>query len=109
MTPNGGQIIKVYLEEHNIPAASVNQRPSRAKRRCIRRIGNERVSFPMYPPVTHERQKVLQRIKEEINIGEEVESSYRNYSVDFEINQVRENTINLSARKIHLLEIRKNI
>ena len=106
-SPNGGQIIKVYLEEHNIPAASVNQRPSRAKRRFIRRIGNEGVSFPMYPPVSHERQKVLQRIKEgEINIGEEVvESSYRNYSVDSETNQVRENTINISARKIHLLEI----
>ena len=108
-SPNGGQIIKEYLQQHNIPAASVNQRPSRAKRRCIRRIGSEGVSFPMYPPVTHDRQKVLQRIKEgEIVIGEEVvESSYRNYSVDSKTNQVRENTINISARKIPLVQIRK--
>ena len=110
-SPNGGQTIKMYLKEHNIPAASVNQRPSRAKRRCIRKIGNEGVSFPMYPPVTHERQKVLQRTKEgEINIGKEVvESSYRNYSVDSKTNQVQENTIKISARKISLLEIRKKI
>ena len=110
-SPNGGQTIKMYLKEHNIPAASVNQRPSRAKRRCISKIGNEGVSFPMYPPVTHERQKVLQRTKEgEINIGKEVvESSYRNYSVDSKTNQVQENTIKISARKISLLEIRKKI
>lgn len=29
--PNGGQIIKEFLVQHNIPAASVNQRPSQAK------------------------------------------------------------------------------
>ena len=36
-----------------------------------------------------------------------VESSYRNFNVDSETNQVQENTINISVRKIHLLEIRR--
>ena len=31
MSLNGGQMIKEFLEENNIPAASIYQRPSRAK------------------------------------------------------------------------------
>ena len=64
--------------------------------------------FPCTHPWHMSDKKVLQRIKEgEIVIGEEVvESSYRNYSVDFETNQVRENTVNSSARRIPLVRIR---
>ena len=53
MSSNGGQMIKEFLEEHSIPAASIYQRPSRAKRRCVKKVGAEGVSFPMYPTVQH--------------------------------------------------------
>ena len=33
---NGGQIIKEFLQEHDVPAANMLQRPSRAERRCKR-------------------------------------------------------------------------
>ena len=81
------------------------------KRRCIRKVGSERVSFPMYPPLKHEREKVLQRIESgEIVIGEKVvQTSYTNYTVDTDTHQVQENTIKISARKIPLTTIRKKL
>ena len=54
-------MIKEVLEENNIPAASIlYQRPSRAKRRCIKTVGV--VTFPMYPTVKHGRQKLSEHI-----------------------------------------------
>ena len=77
-TPNGGQIIKELLAEHNIHAALRNQRPSRAKRRCLRKIGSE---VPMFPPGKHERQKLSERIEtKEIDIGDEVVPSSKLHS-----------------------------
>lgn len=65
----------------------------------------------MYPPVRQERQKVLQRIKEgEIVIGEEVvQSSYTSYTVDSQTYNIQEKSVNISARKIPLLRIRKKL
>lgn len=62
-SPNGGQIIKEFLAENNIPAACINQRPLRAKRRCLKKVGSEGTSFPMFPSVKHEKQKLSERIK----------------------------------------------
>ena len=115
-SPNGGQIIKEFLEQSNIPY--INQRPSRAKRRCIKKVGGEGVTFPMYPPVKHERQKLLERIeKGEIAIGKEVvPSSYQSYTVDSHTHNIQENThniqentVHISARKISLIDIRKKL
>ena len=108
-SPNGGQIIKVFLEQSNIPAAYINQRPSRAKRRCIKKVDGEGLSFPMYPPVKHERQKLLERIeKGEIAIGKEVvPSSYQSYMVDSHTHNIQENTVHISARKISLIDNQK--
>lgn len=67
------------------------------------------MSFPTYPPVRQERQKVLQQIWEgEIVVGEEVvQISYTSYTVDSQTHNIQENTVNISARKIPLLHIRK--
>ena len=110
-SPNGGQIIKEFLEKNNIPTASIYQRPSRAKRRCIKKVGAEGVSFPMYPTVKHGRQKLLERInKGEIAIGKEVvPSSYQNFAVNSHTHNIQENTVHISARKVSLLNIRKKL
>ena len=109
--PNGGQIVKELLAEHNIPAASIHQRPTRAKRRCLKKIGVSSVPFPMFPTVKHERQKISNRIDNgEIKIGEEVvPSSYQNYTVNSQTLQVQENIVHFTARKISLISIRKKL
>ena len=109
--PNGGQIIKEMLVEHNIPAALINQRPLRAKRRCLRKIGSEGTSFPMFPPAQHERKKLSEQIeKGEIYIGDEVvPSSYQNFTVSSYISEIKKNTIHFNARKVSLFAIRKRL
>ena len=74
-------------------------------------IGTEGTSFPMFPPVTHERQKVSELIeKKAIDIGEEVvPSSYQNYTVNSCTQRVQENTVHFSARKVSLISIRKKL
>ena len=67
-----------------VPAASIYQRPCRAKWRCIKKVGAECVSLPMYPTVKHGEQKLLERIeKGEIAVGKEVVPSYyQSFTVD---------------------------
>ena len=109
--PNGGQIVKELLAEHDIPAALINLRPTRAKRRCLKRIGSSGVTFPMFPTVKQERQKVSNKIQnQEIDIGEKVvPSSYKNFTVNSQTLQVQENTVLFTARKISLISIRKKL
>ena len=77
-SPNGGEIIKDFLEQSGIPAASINQKPTRAKQRCIKKVCGDGLLFPMFSLVQHGKQKLLELIqKEEVNIEEEVvPSSY---------------------------------
>ena len=71
-SPNGGEIIKEFLEQIGIPAAPINQKPTRAKRRCIKKVRGDGLLFPMFSLVQHGKQKLLELIqKEEVNIGEE--------------------------------------
>ena len=56
-SPNGGQIVKEYLKEKNIPAASIRQRTSRAQRRCKKRIGGTNLTIPMFPTAIHEKKR----------------------------------------------------
>ena len=63
---NGGQMVKEYLKVHSIPAASIQQRPSRAQRRCKKKISAcGKITLPMYPTVMHEKGKVQERISAE--------------------------------------------
>ena len=55
---NGGQMVKEYLKVHSIPAASIQQRPSRAHRRCKKKVSAcGKIKLPMYSTVMHEEQK----------------------------------------------------
>ena len=81
---NGGQRVKEFLKEHNIPAALIVQWPTRAPRRHKKKLGSGKVSFPMYPTVASERYKTQQRIESgDIEIGKEiVTTTHSRYSVD---------------------------
>ncbi len=86
------------------------QRPTRAERRCKRKLASG-TSFPMYPPVPRERKKVQERIQAgEIRIGEEVvPSSNMRYSVDPDTHHIYAHEEEVSARKISLAQIRKQL
>ena len=67
-TPNRGQIIKEFLQEQNIPAAYVVQRGSHTPRRRFR---SSRTSLPMHKPVSYQRQKIKEKIRNgELTLGE---------------------------------------
>lgn len=102
-------MVKEFLHQNDIPAANISQRPLRAQRRCKKKVGS--ISFPMYPPIQQEREKIQEHIRKgEIEIGEEVvPSSYRSYNVDPTTHTVSINTVGVTARKIPLTEIRKRL
>ena len=103
--------MKEFLQEHNVPAAMTVQRPTRAPRRCKKKLGSGKVSFPMYPTVTTEGQKVQRRIERgDIEIGKEVvNTSHSRYSVDKETNSVVIDEVEVSARKISLTQLREKL
>ena len=105
------QVIKRFLEENNVSATSIYQRPCRAKRRCIKKVGAEGVSFPMYPTVKHGKQNLLERIeKGEVAVGKEVVPSYyQSFTVDSDTHNIQENTVHITTRKVSLLDIRKKL
>ena len=82
--PNGGQIIKEFLQEHNVPAALMAQRSTRVPRRCKKKLRSGKGSFPMYPTARTEHIKIHQRIERgEIEIGMEVLTATQSrYSVN---------------------------
>lgn len=52
----------------------------------------------------------LNELKKERDIGQEVvPSSYRNYTVNSQTQNIQENTVHFSARKISLIDIRKRL
>ena len=102
---NGGQKIKKFLWQTDIPAASIQQRSSRAPRRCKRRVSaGTNITMPMYPTVMHEKAKLQERITTgEIVIGDKVvPTTYDYYSVDSETHALQANTVNICARRIPL-------
>ena len=108
---NGGQILKEFLQEHNVPAALIVQRATRAPRRCKKKLGSGKVSFPMYPTVVSEHHKIQQRIESgDIEIGKEiVTTTQTRYSVDKSTKSVVIDEVEVSARKIPLTQIRQNL
>lgn len=109
---NGGQMLKEYLQQHEIPAASIHQRLSRAPRRSKKRISAcSNITMPMYPTVTKETTKLHKRIMTgEIVIGDEVvPTTYDYYSVDPETHILHANTVKVSARRIPLQKIREKL
>ena len=99
---NGGQMIKEFLRQNDIPAASIQQRSSRAPRRCKKRVNAcSNITMPMYPTVMHEKAKLQERITTgEIVIGDKVvPTTYDYYSVDSETH------VNICARQIPLQHI----
>ena len=109
--PNGGQIIMEFLQEHKVPAALMAQRPTRAPRRCKKKLRSGKVSFPMYPTAMTEHNKIHQRIeKGEIEIGTEVLTATQSrYSVNKHTNSVEIENVEVGARKIPLLQIREQL
>ena len=108
-SPNGGQLIKEFLRENNIPTAKINQRPSRAMCRCKGKVSaGSSITLPMFPTVVHEKAKLKEcTSKGEIVIRDEVvPTTYDYYTVDNETHILHANTVNISARKIPLRKIR---
>ncbi len=110
-TCNGGQLIKGFLCDHNIPAASISQRNTRAPRRPRKKLRRSRVSFPMHRTLNFHRQTLNQRVTSgELVVGEEVvPSSYTRFSVDSNNLTIREESKQFSARKIPVLTIREKL
>lgn len=103
---NGGQMIKEYLQEHNVPVASTPQRPHRSERRSKRKLVGG-TTFPMYPTVKNEKKKVQGRIEAgEISIGKEVVPyTVTSFNVDAENHCIVQQEQQISARKVPLVEI----
>ena len=110
-TPNGGQILNVFLREHSVPVAQLEQRPTRAPRSSKKRIGSVRVSFPMYPTVASQRQTIKHRTEVgDIDIGREVvTTTYSKYSVNKHTHSVIIDDVEVSARKFPLQKIREKL
>ena len=108
--PIRGQIIKEFLAEHGIQAALISQRKFRAPRRAKKRLRGGRISFPMPPPATTERQKLKERIESgKFTLGEEVvEQEYTQFRVTSQAELTVTKT-KISARKISLKDIRKRL
>ena len=109
---NGGQIIKEYLCEHGIPAASIQQRPSRAPRRCKKRVhATTDTTMPMYPTIIHEKAKLEDRIsKGEIIIGDEVvPTTHDSFTIDTETHTLQANRVTTCGRRIRLRHIREKL
>ena len=110
-TPNRGQVIKEFLQENNIPAASVAQRTTRTPRRPKKKFRSGRTSFPMYKLVSFEKQKIQDKISRgEVTLGDEVVvSTYKRYKINPEDNTIMEENDEVSARRIPMLQIRKKL
>ena len=110
-TSNRGQVIKEFLQEQNIPAASVVQRASITLRRPKKKFKSGRTSLPMHKPVTYQKQKIAEKIqKGELTLGDEVVASeYSHYRIDPDTNTIVEEKGRACARRIPFLQIRKNL
>ena len=108
-TANCGQVVKEFLAEQRIPAALENQRSQRAQRRSKRRLPGGKVSFPTYQPLKKQKEQVQERIDSgEICIGKEIcPTSYSRYTAHE--GEIRQDNIQVNARKIPLIEIRKKL
>ena len=106
---NGGQITKEYLCEHGIPAASIQQRPSRAPRRCKKRV--HATTDTTMPTIMHEKAKLEDRIsKGEIFIGDEVIPTTRDsFTIDTETHTLQANRVTTCGRRIRLRHIREKL
>ena len=106
---NGGQCIKEFLKEHDIPAALIDQTPNRNKRRKRKTLPGG-IPFPMERPISAQKEVLAEKIdKGEILLGEEaVPSTHNSYTVDTS-NSIVEKTATIHARKISLCDIRKKL
>ena len=111
ITPNRGQVRKEFLQEHNIPAASVAQRATWAPRKTKKKFKSGKTSFPMYKPICFERKKKQDKIRRgEIQLGNEVVvSTHSCYKMNLENSTIVEETDKVGARRIPMLEIRKKL
>lgn len=98
---NAGQSVKEFLRNHNIPAASKDQKKGRSLRRC-RKVLPGGIPFPMQHHSAFHKKEVQSA---EVNVGVSVVptsvSSFR-YSKDD--NNVVNTTSTVYANKIPLLE-----
>ena len=59
---NGGQILKTYLADMNVYAATKNERPNRENRRAKKKLGGK-ISFPMHETVAIQKKKLQEKIR----------------------------------------------
>ena len=110
-SPNKGQIVKEFMEEQGIPAASISQTPTRAPRRSKKKVQGGRLSIPMHRPLPLQRQNLQKKIASgKVSIGEEaVKSTYTQYTLDPVNLTVVEKNKDVFARKIPFLCIREKL
>ena len=110
-TANRGQVIKEYLAEQDISPAQADERTSRAPRRSKKKLPGGQVSFPMYRPVAIQKDKVSQKMNSgEIQSGVDVvPTSFSTYLADKTSGSIVQQTTNITARKIPLIDIRRKL
>ena len=107
--PNCGQVIKEYLAEQGIPAAQIKQCKYKSPRCSKKRLPGGKVSFPMYKPVKKLKERITENIQSgEIQFGGEVvvQTTYPKYATHQ--GELTQEVVDITARKIPLLDIREN-
>ena len=110
-SPNKGQIVKEFLEEQGIPAASTSQTPMRAPHRSKKKVQGGRLSIPMHRPLPLQRQNLQEKMASgKVSIGQEaVKSTYTQYALDPVNLTIVEKNKDVFARKIPFLCIREKL
>lgn len=83
ITANRGQVIKEFLQEHNIAAACVVQRACRTLRRAKKKFKGGKVSHPMHKPILNQKQQIMEKVRRgKLTLGEEVVAAkYSRYKI----------------------------
>ena len=110
-SPNKGQIVKEFLEEQGIPAASTSRTPTRAPRRSKKKVQGGRLSIPMHRSLPLQRQNLQEKMASgKVSIGQEaVKSTYTQYALDSVNLTIVEKNKDVFARKIPFLCIREKL
>lgn len=107
---NGGQSVKEFLKENNIPVALREQRVQRFPRRKRKKLPGG-IPFPMSRPSSFHRKKLFDLVQAgNVVQGEPiVPVSVPEFAVDKSSKAITQTSSTVFAKKISLLEIRKKL
>ena len=107
---NGGQSVKEFLQDHNIPVALKEQQENRTARRK-RKTLPEGIPFPMERPSTFHKKRLIDQLETgEISQGiPVVPTTIQSFRFSKEQSSVKEIISTVHARKIPLTDIRRRL